>query len=186
MTEAEKEAEGIRIIQEYLADRRAQEQIPGTREYELEQMLRPVREEVAAMSPEERYKLQESFQKRIAQIREEMGLPPQDNSYDPVGVETDIVTMWKSYPIRTHLDQAECLAILKRSNFDPASVPGRYAGIRLKIETGRFFAALQSGDSRAAESGFWTVHELLDATLTDEQAFDLLENFHSADRSERL
>ena len=68
MTEAEKEAEGIRIIQEYLADRRAQEQIPGTREYELEQMLRPVREKVAAMSPEERYK----SQKRIAQIREEM------------------------------------------------------------------------------------------------------------------
>jgi hypothetical protein len=76
MTEEEKVAEGIRIIQDYLSNRREKEQIPGTREYEIEQMCRPVREAVAAMSQEERDVLQERFQVKLAQIRAEMGYPP--------------------------------------------------------------------------------------------------------------
>jgi hypothetical protein len=187
MTEEEKVAEGFRIIQEYLANRRAKEQIPGTREYELEQMLRPVREKVAAMSQEERDALQARFQVKLAQIRAEMGYPPTDSEESGVA-ETDIVAMWRSYPIRVHLDQSECLNILKGSNFDPASIPVRNTdfGVRLKSPAGRFLVSLRAGDSRAAETGFWIVYELLDGTLPDEQAFELLADFHSADKSEPL
>jgi hypothetical protein len=103
MTEEEKEAEGVRILQEYLAERREKQQIPGTREYEIEQMCRKVREEIAAMSQEERYELHEGFQMEIAKIRAEISYPPK-GSEEPLVAETDIVAMWRSYPIRVHLD----------------------------------------------------------------------------------
>jgi hypothetical protein len=117
MTEEEKEAEGIRLIQEYLARRREKEQVPGTQEYEIEQMVRKVREGVAVMSPQERYESQRQFHELLAQIRAEMGLPPKDIEEFVPG-ENTTVTMWKSYLIRTYLDQGACRALLVGLNFD--------------------------------------------------------------------
>lgn len=189
----EKEAEAIRLLQEYLARRRELEQIPGTQEYEIEQMCRKAREEVSAMTPEERLELQQHFQKELQETRARMAKEADepyigDSQETVFESQTNICTVWHSYLIYICLNQAECVKILRDAHFDFDSVPPGSTDFSVQFKTGarRLVACLRCADSRAAQGGFWTVYELLDSTLADEQAFGLLTDFALTDKREPL